>query len=179
MRGRWVSARALTVALSSLALCCCGVIHARTAQQEEPGGSGLARPAPPAAAEPGSPSSRAGPSPSPEAELGREDAPPLAPATERLIEGEDPRLPRPSSWLPVVARSLEGGPSIAVFEAPSRVEAARDDLVREFAAVGYRLGPVVAADTRGFVRGDLRVVAVFAPLAPEGARVTVALIHAE
>lgn len=89
---------------------------------------------------------------------------------------EDRRLSRPSSWTRIVARSYEDKATVAVFEADTPLEAARLDLVRHLEAAGYRPGPIIAEDTRGFARGDVRVVAVFAPIDVSRSRVSVAVL---
>ena len=66
--------------------------------------------------------------------------------------------------------------TVAVFEAGTPPEAARADLVGHLEAAGYSVGPVIAEDTRGFVRGDERVVAVFAPIDGGRSRVSLAVL---
>lgn len=89
---------------------------------------------------------------------------------------EDRRLPRPSSWTRIVARSYEDKATVAVFEAETPLSAARTELVGNLEAAGYRVGPIIADDTRGFARGDVRVVAVFAPIDVSRSRVSVAVL---
>lgn len=111
-----------------------------------------------------------------------EVSPQVSPRVARQTEGaaiteEDDRISRPASWTRIVARTQEHGPSVAVFEAASTVDAAREDLTRQLAVAGYQRGPVLADDASAFWRNDLRLTAVFVPLGRDKARVSVAVVQ--
>ena len=90
---------------------------------------------------------------------------------------EDERLPRPLWWTPILARRpAQGGSSVAVFEASSTADGARDELTRHLEAAGYRMGPIVANDVRGYARDDRQIVASFAPVGSQRTRISVALL---
>lgn len=89
---------------------------------------------------------------------------------------DDSRLPRPSSWTRIVMRRYEDKATVAVFEAETTPGDARADLAHHLETAGYRVGPIIAEDTRGFARGDVRVVAVFAPIGVTRSRVSVAVL---
>jgi len=93
------------------------------------------------------------------------------------VDDEDGRIPRPASWTRVVVRNLDRGPSVAVFEATSTVDAAREDLNRQLAIAGYQRGPVLADDASAFWRDDLRITAVFVPSGRDKARVSLAVVQ--